>query len=103
MSLQTFQTSSLFTTAPAILTPSSGANVLSVNTLRNKLLIQNVGTNPLFVNFGGTASSSAFHIVLKACSVASDGTGGSYESGNVVWQGSVSVAGTSPTLVVLEM
>lgn len=102
MSLLTFQTANPPTVA-SILTPSSGAVVLASNTARNKLLIQNTGTNPLFVNFGSTASSTVFHIVLKACSVASDGTGGSYESGNVVWTGSVSVAGTTPTLVAWEL
>jgi hypothetical protein len=105
MSLNILQTNSLFTTSPAILTPSSGANVLTANAgnQRNKLLIQNVGTNPVYVNFGGTASTTAFHFVLKACAVAADGSGGSYESGTVVWQGAVSVAGTTPSVVVLEM
>lgn len=103
MSLQTFGTQSLFTTAPAILNPTTGTNVLTVNTSRNKFIVQNLGTNPLYVRFGDNASVTAFHIVLKACAVAADGTGGSYESGSVVWQGDVSVAGISPSLTILEM
>ena len=104
MSLNIFQTNNLYTTSPAVLTPSSGGVVLNANTTgRNKWMIQNLGTNPLYVNLGGTASTTAYHFVLKACAVAQDGSGGSYESGDVIWQGSVSVAGTSPTCCVLEM
>lgn len=65
--------------------------------------IQNVGTKPIFVLMGGTASSTVFHIVLKAGTGASDGLGGSIEEkSGAVFQGSISVAGTTPKVVVTE-
>jgi len=66
--------------------------------------IQNVGTNPLFVRFGGAASSTVFHVVLKGGTGDSDGNGGSIsEEGNSVFQGEIYVAGTTPKFVVTEL
>jgi len=65
--------------------------------------IQNVGTNPVFVCLGGTASSTVFHYVLKAGTGASDGLGGSVEEKmGAVFQGSITIAGTTPKVVVSE-
>lgn len=86
-------------------TPSiqTGATALAVNPQRNGWQIQNVGTNPLFILLGSGASTSVFHFVLKAGSGASDGLGGSAsQTSGTVYTGIITVAGTSPSYVVLE-
>lgn len=72
--------------------------------LRRGWRIQNVGTNALFVRFGGAASSTIFHSVLKGGTGDSDGNGGSIsEEGSSVYQGDIYVAGTSPKYVITEL
>lgn len=87
---------------PAIVTSAGVA--IAANTARGAWSIQNVGTNPLFVNYGGTASATVFHDVLKGGSGDSDGLGGTVgqESG-VVFVGAITVAGTTPKFVVTEL
>ena len=66
--------------------------------------VQNLGTNALFVRLGASASSTVFHFVLKASTGNDDGTGGSVEqSVGAVYQGEISIAGTSPRYTALEM
>lgn len=86
---------------PAIV---SGATALEANPARVAWSIQNLGTNALFVRLGAGGSSSVFHVVLKAGSVNDDGTGGavSQEAG-AVYNGIITIAGTSPRYVVTEM
>jgi hypothetical protein len=84
---------------PAIVTAAGTA--LAANAARKAWSLQNLGTNPLYVRLGGTASSTIFHLILRACTTQDDGTGG-YLSDDV-WQGLVSVAGTSPRFAVAEM
>lgn len=87
---------------PAIVTDAG--TILEANTNRKGLIIQNVGTNALFIRFGGTASSTVFHVVLKGGTGDSDGNGGSFSMiDGLIYQGLVSVAGTSPKLVVTEL
>lgn len=87
---------------PAIVTDAG--TVLAANTNRKGLIIQNVGTNALFIRFGGTASSTVFHVVLKGGTGDSDGNGGSFSMiDGLIYQGLVSIAGTSPKLVVTEL
>lgn len=66
--------------------------------------IQNVGTNPLFVRLGAGASTSVFHFVLKGGTGDSDGLGASFSQfGPCVYQGIVTVDGTSPKYTVLSL
>ena len=65
--------------------------------------IQNVGTNPVFIGIGVTASSTVFHVVLKAGTADSNGLGGYYEEMvGAVSQMAISIAGTTPKVVVKE-
>lgn len=80
----------------------TGATALAANPARLAWGIQNVGQNPLFVNLGGTASSSVYHKVLKGGSADSDGLGASWDPDTVTFLGAVTVAGTSPKYVVYE-
>lgn len=87
---------------PSILT--SAGTALVANQYRGAWMIQNLGTNALFVLLGSGASTSVFHVVLKAATGADDGSGGTVaqESGTV-YTGIITVAGTSPRFTVLEM
>lgn len=66
--------------------------------------IQNLGTNTLFVRLGDSASSTVFHQVLKGGTGNDDGLGGTYgQTVGAVYQGIITIAGTSPRYTVLEM
>jgi|TARA_R100001530_G_C4287503_1_gene147165 hypothetical protein len=88
-------------------TPSiaSSTTALAANPARGAWMIQNLnGANPLFVNLGGTASTTVFHVVLKPGSGNDDGLGGSFAQENgVIFTGAVTVAGTSPRYTVTEL
>lgn len=87
---------------PSIVT-SAGVLIAS-NAARRGWSIQNVGQNPIFVCLGGTASSSVFHYVLKGGTADSDGLGGSVsQTDGTVFTGDISIAGTTPKVVYLEM
>lgn len=58
-----------------------------------RLFIQNLDTDPLFVKRGTGASSSSFNYVLQAGGVADDGTGGAILIDDFI--GTVSFAGTT--------
>jgi len=86
---------------PSIIT--SAGTALASNTARTGWTIQNLGTNALFVLMGGTATTSIFHVVLKAGTGSDDGTGGSVgQEQGVVFTGIITVAGTSPRFTVVE-
>ncbi len=80
---------------------SSSTTVLSALATRQSFTIQNLGTNPLYVRLAASASTTVFHVVLKAGSVNDDGTGGTYYSDEHA--GVVSCAGTSPRYTVTEL
>lgn len=86
-------------------TPSiqTGATALSANAERQGWTIQNVGTNPLFIRLGGTASGTVYHYVLKGGSADNDGLGALVgETSGTVYTGEITIAGTSPKYVVME-
>jgi len=87
-------------------TPSiaSAATALAANEKRIGWSIQNLGTNPLFVLLGSGASTTVFHYVLKGGSGNDDGLGGSVTfMGGTVYNGIVTIAGTSPRYTALEV
>lgn len=85
---------------PAI---ASSTTALASNPARVGWTIQNLGTNALFVNLGGTASTTVFHTVLKAGTGNDDGSGGSVgQEQGVVFTGIITIAGTSPRYTVTE-
>lgn len=86
---------------PAI---QSSANVLPANIDRGGWAIQNLGTNTLYVNLGGTASTAVFHVALKAGTTNDDGTGGSFsQMEGTVFIGAITIAGTGPRYTIIEM
>jgi len=90
------------TNIPSILT--SAGTAIPANPARISWSIQNLGTNPLFVLRGSGASASVFHTVLKGASAPDDGTGGTIsEESGAIYNGIITVAGTSPRFVVTEL
>lgn len=85
-------------------TIASAATALAANTARIGWSIQNLGTNTLFVLFGTGASTSVFHYALKAGAGNDDGSGGSItQTAGTVYNGIITIAGTSPRYTVLEI
>ena len=86
---------------PSIVT---SGEILATDENRYSWSVQNVGTNPLFIRLGGTASSTVFHYVLKGGTADSDGLGGSVsQEGSSVFTGSITIAGTSPKAVATQI
>lgn len=81
----------------------STATALAKNDDRNGFIIQNLGTNPLYVYFAAGATSSVFSLILKAATSSVTGDGGSVaqESG-MIHTGIITTSGTSPSYVVTE-
>lgn len=90
----------------AINTPTvqTSATALAANPARLAWSIQNQGTNPLFILLGAGATTSVYHAVLKGSTVAADGTGGTYSmEAGTIYNGIITVAGTSPSYTVTDM
>lgn len=101
--VQTIIAGSNLANTPAIATSTTA---LAANKARGAWMIQNLDHNgPLFVRLGAGATTSVFHVVLKAGTVDNDGTGGSFaQEEGVVWQGIVSVASAgTPSYTVAEL
>lgn len=96
----------IYHTQGAANTPSiaSAATALASNTARLGWSIQNLGQNALFVLLGTGASTTVFHVVLKAGSANDDGLGGVMSQfEGTVYTGIITIAGTSPRYTALEV
>ena len=79
---------------------ASSATALTASN-RARFYIQNVGTNPLFVKLGASASTTDYDFILKADTSAAAGAGGAITVDG--YTGVVSVAGTSPAYCCHEL
>lgn len=87
-------------------TPSiaSDATAIAANASRIGWSIQNLGQNALFVRLAASASTTVFHVVLKAGAANDDGSGGFISQfEGVVYTGIITIAGTSPRYTALEI
>jgi hypothetical protein len=87
-------------------TPSlaSATTAIVANEKRRGWFIQNQGTNPVYVLLGSGATTSVFHVALKACTAVNDGVGGTFsQTDGTVYTGVITVAGTALSYTVLEM
>jgi hypothetical protein len=83
---------------------STQPTVLSSNPARAGFMIQNQGTNPIFVALGSGATNDVYHIVLKGGTAVSDGNGGTFvQTSGAIYTGIITMSGTSPTYTVLEL
>jgi hypothetical protein len=103
MALHVQQTQQLTsaTSAGGLLTATT---ILAANKGRTFFMIQNQDTNPLYIAFGVTASSSVYHRVLAGGTGAHDGTGGSIsmESGTILGMSITCYSSGTPSYTVLE-
>lgn len=98
---------SIVQTSGGVNTPSvaTSTTALTANEERLGWSIQNQDTSVLKVCLGGTASSTVYHVILKACSSAADGTGGILNmTSGVVFTGKVTVYSSgTPSYTVLDI
>ena len=86
-------------------TPSiaSATTAIASNAARLAWNIQNIGMNILYVLLGSGASTTVFHVALKAGTANDDGTAGSVgQEQGIIYTGIITIAGTSPRYTVLE-
>ncbi len=96
--------STFSTQAINVPTVQTSSTALAANSNRIAWSIQNQGTNVLYVCLGPGASTSVYHYTLKACTGAADGTGGSLSmEAGTVYNGIITVAGTSPSYTVADI
>lgn len=81
---------------------TSAGTLLAENLNRSTLIIQNLGTNPLFVKFGTGAATNSFDFILKGATGADDGTGGIFSEDVLSYTGVISVAGTAVRCTATE-
>jgi hypothetical protein len=80
----------------------TASTILEANSGRNELIIANIGTTTIYLCFGQTPTTSAYHVPLAPCATANDGTGGILISD--VWKGDVqAIAVSSGTVSVTEL
>ena len=91
--------------APAQTTIGTTAvTLLAANPLRRGLIIANTGLTVIKLVLGlGTPTQTVYHLPLKACAVADDGSGGTYIDD--AWTGAVQVisSGVGGTVVTTEI
>lgn len=82
---------------------STSSAVLAANTARRELIIVNTDIVAVYLGLGQTPTASAYHVVLKPCSTAHDGSGGSFVSD--LFKGAVNaiVASTGGHVSVTEL
>jgi hypothetical protein len=84
------------------ITPASGATVLAAYDDRRCVIIQNLGTNTLYVKFGEAATTASYDVILKAGSANDDALGGIISYDVLSYTGPISVAGTTPRLTATD-
>lgn len=77
--------------------------ILNSNANRKEAIVVNTGTTVIFLGFGQTPTTSAYHVALGACTLANDGTGGTYTSD--MWKGAINAIGSAGggTVCVTEL
>ena len=76
--------------------------LLGANSNRRGLIIQNLGTDVLFVKFGASATSSDFDVALKGGTANDDALGGTLSYDILSYTGIISVAGTTVRCTATE-
>lgn len=82
---------------------SVSSAALAANTARREFMIINTDVVTVYIGLGQVPTATAYHFALKPCTLAHDGTGGSFVSD--VWKGAVNaiVASTSGHVAITEL
>lgn len=91
-------------TTPAQVTiGATAAVVLAANPKRKGFIIQNTGTTVLKLTFGATVpTQTVYHVALKGCTLANDGTGGGYVEDRLVLAVNAISSAAGGTFVLME-
>lgn len=82
---------------------SVSGSVLSSNAARREVIVVNTDIVAVYLGLGQVPTATAYHVALKPCSVAHDGTGGSFVSDLFKGQVNAIVASTTGHVAVTEM
>jgi hypothetical protein len=89
----TTPTSSTASSPASTAVGASSVSILASNTARKEAIVVNTGTTILYLGLGQTPSVTAYHVALAPCTIANDGTGGSYISD--LWKGAINAIGSA--------
>jgi hypothetical protein len=99
----------LLVTAPSS-TPANitqtASTIVSANSNRNSLTLQNVGTKSVFIRLGGTASVNDYNFILAGGTGVKTGDGGSIIITGKEWTGYISALCDDPMgsiIAILEL
>lgn len=81
---------------------SSSTTALAENNNRRSIVLQNLGTNPLFVKFGENASTTDFTFILKGGTSNDDGTGEIFVTNILSYTGIITVSGSNIRYVATD-
>lgn len=82
---------------------TSSGSILATNAARKEAIIVNTGTTILYLGLGQVPTNTAYHIALAACTIANDGSGGTFVSD--LWKGAINAisSAVSGAVVVTEL
>ncbi len=85
-------------------TLATSTTISADNPARSAFMIQNQAAAKLYICFGGTASSSVYHVILKAGTGTEDGTGGTFamEDGTIFTGVITCYASGTPSYTLME-
>jgi hypothetical protein len=101
-----FATSTTANALPGVNPVSVGTSsvaILNSNSSRKEVIVVNTGTTVIYLGFGQTPSTTAYHVALAKCTSANDGSGGSWTSD--MWKGAINAIGSAGggTVCVTEL
>lgn len=102
-SVQAFPRETVLTPAQTSVSNVAGL-LIATNRSRRGFIIQNTGTTTIYLSLGAVnPTTSAYHVALKACTGANDGSGGIYVDDS--WIGAVQAISSAPggTVVLTEV
>lgn len=82
---------------------STSSVILAANTARREVMITNTDVVAVYIAFGQTPTATAYHVVLRPCAVAHDGSGGTFVSD--IFKGAINaiVASTGGHVSIVEL
>ena len=82
---------------------SSSSSILATNANRREAIVVNTDVVTVYIGLGQVPTATAYHVALKPCAVANDGTGGSFVTD--LWKGAINAitASTSGHVAVTEL
>ena len=83
---------------------TTASQLIASNSSRRQVMVQNTGTTTVYLALGGSnPTTTVYHLALKACTNANDGTGGVFIT--TMWNGAIQAisSAASGTVVVTEL